>query len=115
MVPTEMIAVGDQGRNMRDGLFGGGSLILTDSVPYMGDGTYGPSKYGISGFGWPGVPGSMHRDRRSNAVFCDDHVESTKRIQEVKDAFANPYFKPNAAHDSRWNNDNQPHRETWPR
>ena len=29
----------------------------------------------------------MHNDQRSNAVFCDGHVETSKRIPEAKDAF----------------------------
>jgi prepilin-type processing-associated H-X9-DG protein/prepilin-type N-terminal cleavage/methylation domain-containing protein len=73
------------------------------------------------GFGWPGLPESGHSDRRSNAVFCDGHVESSdpKHIPKKVKTFANSAqtevaFVPNESHAKRWNNDNEPHRETWP-
>jgi len=41
----------------------------------------------------------------ANAVFCDGHVEYGK---------LRSWFKADDAHRRRWNNDNEPHRETWP-
>jgi prepilin-type processing-associated H-X9-DG protein/prepilin-type N-terminal cleavage/methylation domain-containing protein len=48
-------------------------------------------------------PGTRHKNG-ANAVFCDGHVEWAKQSKwmELKDAAAR-----------RWNNDNQPHSETW--
>ena len=69
-------------------------------------------EWGIAGFGWPGTSygdagttGSNHGDRRANAGFCDGHVESSNTDRMPK--------KPDEAHVRRWNNDNQPHPETW--
>jgi prepilin-type N-terminal cleavage/methylation domain-containing protein/prepilin-type processing-associated H-X9-DG protein len=39
-----------------------------------------------------------------NVVFCDDHVEYAKQ---------NLWMQPTGPSRSRWNNDNQPHPETW--
>jgi len=70
---------------------------------------------GFSGFGWPGIPRSWHADRRSNAAFCDGHVETSDNDRIPKEP-ANPWrFKPTEAHAKRWNNDNEPHPETWPK
>jgi prepilin-type N-terminal cleavage/methylation domain-containing protein len=78
---------------------------------------------GFLGFGWPGSPwfggGSFHRGGE-NAVFCDDHVESSKSELIPKDPGVPPPnwgspvpFKPDEVHARRWNRDNQPHPETW--
>jgi prepilin-type processing-associated H-X9-DG protein len=40
----------------------------------------------------------------ANAVFCDGHVEFGK---------VSNWLKADDAHRRRWNNDNQPHPETW--
>jgi hypothetical protein len=53
-----------------------------------------------------------------NAVFCDDHVETSNadHIPRELDAGSGSWlFKPDEAHAKRWNNDNQPHLETWPK
>jgi len=94
--PSDMIAIGDT-RN--DGWETGGLVIN-----------------GIAAFGWPGGHDTMHQNRRSNAVFCDGHVESSNPdlITKEKDKNGWTRFKPDAAHAKRWNNDNQPHPETWP-
>jgi prepilin-type processing-associated H-X9-DG protein len=45
-----------------------------------------------------------HR-RGANLVFCDGHVEFAKQ---------NKWIESTAFARRRWNNDNQPHPETWP-
>jgi prepilin-type N-terminal cleavage/methylation domain-containing protein len=72
------------------------------------------------GFGWPGLVGGYGRFSHQggeNAEFCDGHVESEKseHIPQYQ-AGANypPRFKPDEQRSRRWNNDNQPHPETWP-
>jgi prepilin-type processing-associated H-X9-DG protein len=45
----------------------------------------------------------MH-NRGANIVFCDGHVEYGKK---------KGWIKPTDAARKRWNNDNQPHPETW--
>jgi prepilin-type N-terminal cleavage/methylation domain-containing protein/prepilin-type processing-associated H-X9-DG protein len=42
----------------------------------------------------------------ANAVFCDGHVQYDKILN---------WLKADAAHRRRWNIDNQPHPETWPK
>jgi prepilin-type processing-associated H-X9-DG protein len=72
------------------------------------------------GLGWPGCGNTRpdHQDRRSNALVCDGHVESSKwdpipgvLIPGSDNAWK---FKPDASHAKRWNSDNEPHPETWP-
>jgi hypothetical protein len=91
LVPSDMIAVGDAGGGWFDQ---------------------------VGGFGWPGGVETQHQDRSSNAVFCDDHVEtsySDRIATEVPTRGWPPVsFTPDAAHTKRWNNDNQPHPELWP-
>jgi prepilin-type N-terminal cleavage/methylation domain-containing protein/prepilin-type processing-associated H-X9-DG protein len=70
---------------------------------------------GYSGFGWPGVPQSNHADRRSSGAFCDGHVESSNPDRIPKITTSRTVFKPEAAYARRWNNDNEPHPETWPK
>ena len=99
LAPSDMIAIGDMGHsNYYDDL----NLV------------YAP----IGGFGWPGGEVSTHSDgRRSNAVFCDGHVESSDANRIPQESIVNGFvpfkFKPDEAHAKRWNNDNQPHPETW--
>jgi prepilin-type N-terminal cleavage/methylation domain-containing protein/prepilin-type processing-associated H-X9-DG protein len=68
---------------------------------------------GLIGFGWPGVVANLHHQGGDNGLFCDGHVEASNpdSIPKIKDG----YFKPDAVHAKRWNNDNQPHPETWPK
>src|SRR5262249_8792104 len=76
------------------------------------------------GFGWPGVTwfgGKSFHQGGELGLFCDCHVESSKsellpRGEEIRDeVFGSAWrFKPDEAHAKRWNNDDQPHRETWP-
>jgi len=73
--------------------------------------------YRISGFGGPGVVRTRHQERRSNAVFCDGHVESSNHdaIPKMTNETWLVQFKPTEAHAKRWNIDNEPHPETWPK
>lgn len=82
----------------------------------------------IDGFGWkwPRLSGYSHGPQ-ANAVFCDGHVESSnpKRLPQqidpegpweldpVIEAEGQWEFTPDAARLKRYNNDNQPHPETW--
>lgn len=72
---------------------------------------------GFSGFGWPGIPRSWHADRRSNAAICDGHVETSNpdRIPKMTNTYGRIVVKPDAVYAKRWNNDNEPHPETWPK
>jgi prepilin-type N-terminal cleavage/methylation domain-containing protein/prepilin-type processing-associated H-X9-DG protein len=71
----------------------------------------------LEGFGWP-YPRTepYHHGERANAQFCDGHVESSNpnKIPQTQNANGNRAFRPDAAHLKRYNNDNQPHPETWP-
>jgi len=44
----------------------------------------------------------------ANVTFCDDHVESLGRKKRW------PLSEADSDYAKRWNNDNQPHRDTWP-
>jgi hypothetical protein len=79
---------------------------------------------GWQGFGWPGlyVPrnSSYRRDWMHPldiALFCDGHVESSnpERIPKMAQPDSSGYigFRPEVAYTQRWNNDHQPHPETW--
>src|SRR5947207_2080805 len=62
LVPSDMIAIGD-------------------CLNWFND--------SISGFGFPGVQlVSLHKDGFSNAVFCDDHVESSDPDRISKQSYA---------------------------
>ena len=87
LVPSDMIAVGD-GESMAIAKFG-----------FPGEITNNPFN---------------HRDGLSNAVFCDGH-EETSNPAHIPKTINSYRFKPDAAFAKRWNNDNQPHPETWPR
>jgi prepilin-type N-terminal cleavage/methylation domain-containing protein/prepilin-type processing-associated H-X9-DG protein len=90
------------------------------------------------GFGWPSglyyasskdflpVPYGNPHGQNLNAVFCDGHVESGdwNRIpKEIDPIISKAFpelgnhlrFKPDEALARRWNNDHEPHPETWPR
>jgi hypothetical protein len=73
----------------------------------------------IAGFGWPGAQWPQDRPHTCpNAWFCDGHLESSNSglIPKAPPLTQTWYesFKPEQAHAKRWNNDNQPHPETWP-
>jgi prepilin-type N-terminal cleavage/methylation domain-containing protein len=78
----------------------------------------------LLGFGWPGGTwsdyGKSFHQGGDLAVFCDSHVESSKAERSGLKPTAyggNPHweFKPTEALAKRWNNDHQPHPETWPK
>jgi prepilin-type N-terminal cleavage/methylation domain-containing protein/prepilin-type processing-associated H-X9-DG protein len=50
-------------------------------------------------------PGSSHNSQ-ANMLFCDGHVESARQTN---------WLSTNSAARARWNNDRQPHPETWGR
>ncbi len=83
--------------------------ILDSTAPY--------EWRGMDGFGWPGFTGWSHDGQRNNAVFCDGHLETSRNElipKEVPNNYGVLRFKPDETHARRWNNDNQPHPETWP-
>lgn len=66
----------------------------------------------ILGFGWPSCGGGGHHPR-DNAVFCDGHVEAgTFPSWDGRGEWHG--YEPVEAAVRRWNNDHQPHPETWP-
>ncbi len=84
------------------------------------------------GFGWPGslywgesyAPKGYPHGQSLNVTFCDGHVESgnpdlipkkTNTFTVFKETWTSVEFKPDEAHAKRWNNDNEPHPETWPK
>jgi len=75
---------------------------------------------GYLGFGWPGMTwwdGKSLHQGGDLAVFCDGHVETSKSELIPRTRIGNLgvwRFKPDEARAKRWNNDNQPHPETWP-
>ncbi len=88
------------------------SVLVPSDMIAIGDCSYGD----ILGFGWPGWCESGTHGWRSNVVFCDGHVEVSRsdlqRIMTPGSIYGQ--YKPDAAKAKRWNNDNQPHLETWP-
>jgi prepilin-type N-terminal cleavage/methylation domain-containing protein/prepilin-type processing-associated H-X9-DG protein len=62
-----------------------------------------PSTNAASTGPYPAGSRSAWHKAGENSLFCDGHVEQLKREKIV--------YVPNAA--SRWNNDNQPHPESW--
>jgi prepilin-type processing-associated H-X9-DG protein len=52
---------------------------------------------------YPGAPAARH-DGGANMVFCDGHIEFAKRKKWIEGT--------DAAR-RRWNNDHEPHPETW--
>jgi len=81
--PSDMIAIGDA---YEEGLRN--PTILYPEDPWMAELSY---------------LGTIHR-AGANIVFCDGHVEYGKKKE---------WIKPTEAARKRWNNDNQPHSETW--
>jgi prepilin-type N-terminal cleavage/methylation domain-containing protein/prepilin-type processing-associated H-X9-DG protein len=79
-VPSNMIAIGD-----------GGGMLLSATFPG-----------GILNYKTGTLLG-LHNSG-ANIVFCDGHVEYSKREKWVEES---------ASTRQRWNNDNQPHPETW--
>jgi prepilin-type processing-associated H-X9-DG protein len=88
------------------------SVVAPSDMIAVGDGSWGD----ILGFGWPGWCEVGNHDWRSNGVFCDGHVETSRSDlgKETAPGYTYCWYKPDASHAKRWNNDNQPHPETWP-
>jgi prepilin-type processing-associated H-X9-DG protein len=82
-VPSDMIAIADA---YEEGLRN--PTMLYPEAPW------GPQHSAL------GTPHSLG----ANLAFCDGHVEYGKKKQ---------WIKPTEAARKRWNNDNQPHPETW--
>jgi prepilin-type N-terminal cleavage/methylation domain-containing protein/prepilin-type processing-associated H-X9-DG protein len=69
----------------------------------------------LGGFGYPALtPYYDLHARAFNAVFCDSHVE-TGHPGTIWKNYLYWTFKPDVAQARRWNNDHQPHPETWPK
>jgi prepilin-type processing-associated H-X9-DG protein/prepilin-type N-terminal cleavage/methylation domain-containing protein len=89
-VPSDMIAIGDAHELGPDVKMDGKIRIINvpQSIhPYMSVGS----------------PGARH-NRGANMLFCDGHVEWGRQTTWIRKA---PEIR------KRWNNDNQPHPETW--
>jgi prepilin-type N-terminal cleavage/methylation domain-containing protein/prepilin-type processing-associated H-X9-DG protein len=88
-------------------------LVPSEMIASLHDAVEG----GLLGFGWPGNTwnGRSFHQGGENAVFCDGHVESEKSepIPKRGTSLSGPRFKPDEKHSKRWNNDNQPHPESW--
>src|SRR5213075_1045328 len=85
--PSDMIAIGD---GYAEGMYN--ATLLYPEAPWI-------SNDGI----WFDTIGTIHR-AGANVDFCDGHVEYGKHEQ---------WIKPTELARKRWNNDNQPHSETW--
>lgn len=82
-VPSDMIAIADSYEEAK-----GSSTMIYPEDPWMPE---------LANFG------SVH-NHGANVAFCDGHVEYGKTKN---------WIKPTDAGRRRWNNDNQPHPETW--
>lgn len=89
-VPSEMIAIGDSQEFGPDVKIDGRIMII--NVPST-----------IHPYISLGSPGSRH-NAGANVVFCDGHVEWNRRIF---------WTRKSSEIRRRWNNDNEPHPETW--
>ncbi len=88
-------------------------VIAPSNMIGIGDASFGD----ILGFGWPGWCEAGTHQWRSHAVFCDDHVESSRNDvleKQTAPGYDICWFKPDALRAKRWNYDNQAHPETWP-
>ena len=90
-VPSDMIAIGDSHEMGPDQKIGKLRIIMAPSslTPQM-------SPFGAAG---------ARHNGGANLLFCDGHVEWGKQTNWMRNL-------PEAR--KRWNNDNEPHRETWP-
>jgi prepilin-type processing-associated H-X9-DG protein len=70
----------------------------------IGDGPFSLFPLPATFTGYYGGMRDAH-DAGANVVFCDGHVEYGKIVD---------WMKADDLHRQRWNNDNQPHPETWP-
>lgn len=86
--PADLVAVGDitPGFSMGNMFWTSGHFDVCSKDPWM----------------WPGTS----HNRQANMLFADAHVESTRQTNWVSSS---------ATARSRWNNDHEPHPETWAR
>ena len=86
--PADLIAVGDitPGFTAGEMFWTSGHFDVCSKDPWM----------------WPGTS----HNRQANMLFCDGHVESARQTNWVSSS---------ETARSRWNNDHQPHPETWAR
>jgi prepilin-type processing-associated H-X9-DG protein len=84
--PSDMIAIGDGYAEAKHN-----ASLLYPEAPWL------------SNLGWDDSMGTVH-NAGANVLFCDSHVE----YRRSKD-----WIKATEAARKRWNNDNQPHPETW--
>jgi prepilin-type N-terminal cleavage/methylation domain-containing protein/prepilin-type processing-associated H-X9-DG protein len=102
-VPSEMISFGESRLMPYDGLQKSGPLApfslpgISAGTPLAGDGEMFCGKI------WPEWTYPARHGKNYNVAFCDGHIESMDRTA---------LFDP-ARTAVRWNNDNQPHPETW--
>ncbi len=80
-------------------------LVPSDMIA-IGDASFGD----VVGFGWPAWCDAGPHNWRNNGVFCDGQVETCRSDLFPKDSVPGAFyswFRPDAAHAKRWNNDNQ--------
>jgi prepilin-type N-terminal cleavage/methylation domain-containing protein/prepilin-type processing-associated H-X9-DG protein len=94
-VPSDMIAVADANlmKVWRDGAPEEYGIVWWDHLRSFGGGTGDVGRFEL-----------RRHSARFNVGFCDGHVEPTKRPN---------FFRATEAWRKRWNNDNEPHPETW--
>jgi prepilin-type processing-associated H-X9-DG protein/prepilin-type N-terminal cleavage/methylation domain-containing protein len=96
LAPSDMIAVGD--------VEAGATTTLPPGFP-MGRTFMGSPIYDVASTNQMFWPGSIH-NRRANILFVDGHVESGRQTN---------WIAATEAARRRWNNDKEPHPETWKR
>jgi prepilin-type N-terminal cleavage/methylation domain-containing protein/prepilin-type processing-associated H-X9-DG protein len=84
VAPSEMIALGDMNIAATPDGLSSSSFFISDPIPIF----------------WP----ALVHNRGANMLFCDGHIEWSSQTN---------WMAPNDSARRRWNNDNQPHRETW--
>lgn len=94
-VPSQMIAIGESAAFVRPGLASTNSITPDDPL-------YIAFPFTFPAWGYEGV--ANWHDGRANILFCDGHTESRKQSEWMAD---------NDESKRLWNNDNQPHPESW--
>ncbi len=96
VAPASLVAVGDVEPGATTTLPPGFPLRKT----FMGSSVF--DVVSTNRISWPGA---VHNGQ-ANVLFCDGHVESARQTNWVSSS---------AAARTRWNNDHEPHQETWER
>ncbi|HYE33432.1 MAG TPA: H-X9-DG-CTERM domain-containing protein [Methylomirabilota bacterium] len=94
--PSDMIAAGD----VASGRAGNPPPGFPPGKIFSSSGTFD-----VCGGNRAAWPGSLHNGQ-GNMLFCDGHVESARQTN---------WISTNHATRARWNNDHEPHPETWKR